>query len=524
MNKPNVIIIQTDQQKASSLDIYNKEINFVKTKNISELAANGVVFENAYCPYPLCVPSRISMLCGQYPSTTGFIANEPWRIAGARHTLFDHLKKSGYHTMLVGKDHAFNFPGTGATTEERWKPSPGMLSVFDDIYTAWHGKFHSPDTHRDCPELEPFIREHKNLDHLWGAEVADWDTERTQTAAISNAFVSLTEKHISKSDKPFVCWLSYPDPHEPYVASKDMYELMKDEKIGLYPNDDTDFSDRAEYMQFFKWFFNAGGPIPESMKLHLLKVYLATVKNVDHQLGKVFDFLKNKDLWENTIIVYCSDHGDFTGEHGLLQKFNCTYNGSAKVPFILSWPGKCKGNIRNSTPVNLVDLPATLCPLLGLEPLEGDQGKDLSPALFGNEITDKKYTVIESGVPGKGLSKKDIANFTTHKYNVVPKGRNPYDPPHRFTGRTYAVVSEKYKLITREGQANELYDMVNDPWEKFNLAQDPEMFKTIEQHLLYLTEHLTKLFILPKGTKIANQDDLYAAGGDKTWEECVAHL
>jgi len=158
MRKPNLLLIQTDQQKASSLDLYNQDINYIKTEHISRLAAEGVLFENAYCPYPLCVPSRTSMVCGQYPSTTGYIGNDPCGIAGKKKTLFDHLKSAGYHTMLVGKDHAYGLPGRGKDRTGKWTPSKEMEAVFDDIYSAWHGPFHTPDTNRDCPKLETFIQ------------------------------------------------------------------------------------------------------------------------------------------------------------------------------------------------------------------------------------------------------------------------------------------------------------------------------------------------------------------------------
>jgi len=522
LRRPNILLIQTDQQKASSLDLYNRDVNYIKTEHISQLAEEGVVFDNTYCPYPLCVPSRTSMMCGQYPSTTGYIGNEPCGMAGKKMTLFDLLKSVGYRTMLVGKDHAYGLPRPGANPAEKWTPPKEMKAVFDDIYTAWHGMFHSPDTNRDCPKLEPFLQAHDSLSQLWGAEVAPWSTDETQTAAICNAFIDLAGKHSRSSSQPFACWLSISDPHEPYQAPRDMYERMEQERIGFYPNRDSDFSNRAEYMQFFQWFFNAGGPIPEEDELRLIKVYLAMCKNVDLQLGRVFDFLKKKGLWEDTLVIFTSDHGDLTGEHRLLQKFNCTYNGSAKVPLIVSWPGRTQGQKRVKTPVNLVDLPATICSLLGIDPLPDDQGMDLSPALLRDRVLDKKYTVIESGVPGPGLTCKDIQNFSTHKYNIIPKKRNAYDPPHRYAGRTYAVCSERYKLITREGQCNELYNVEQDPWEIENLAQKPDMKEVVEEHLLYLVKHLTDQFVYPADTKIAPQDALYPLGGDKSWDECAA--
>lgn len=522
MKRPNLLLIQTDQQKASSLDLYNRDINYIRTEHISELAANGVVFENGYCPYPLCVPSRIAMMCGQSPNSTGHIGNAPKDIAGQRWTLFDQLKSAGYHTMLVGKDHCYGMPGKGETLEDRWTPSPAVSRVFDEVYSTFHGRYQTPDTRRDCPALEPFIRNHAALSQLWGSAIAPWTAEETQTAATCNAFIARVERQRRAGDQPFACWLSICDPHEPYQAPQEIYDRMADECIGLYPSRHADFSNRAETMQFFRWYFNAGGPVPDEVQEQLIRVYLAMCKNVDVQLGRVFACLKANDLWENTLIIYTSDHGDLTGELGLLQKFNCAYDGAAKIPLIMAWPGATRRRKRVDIPVNLVDLPATICGVLGIDPLPGDQGTDLSPVLLGDASLDKAYTVVESGVPGLGLTCRDIANFDSHRYHVTPRKRGAYDPPHRYAGRTYAVRTRRHKLITREGQCNELYDMQEDPWETTNMAGEPGMGDVVQAHLLHLVDHLTRQFSYPPTTRIAKQDDLYPLGGDMSWDACIA--
>ena len=225
--------------------------------------------------------------------------------------------------------------------------------------------------------------------------------------------------------------------------------------------------------------------------------------------------------WENTVIVYVSDHGDLTGEHGLLQKFNCGYDGCARVPFLVAQPGMGQAGARSDEPVNLTDLPATLCELLDWPALENDQGRSFAPIVRG-EAQQREYTVVESGVPGESLTLADVANFPDHRYDVTPDGRWVYDPPHRFGGRMFAVRSKRYKLIAREGQAREFYDMRSDPWETTNLAGQPEFAAEMLRHYDYLAQHLGRVAPIQPGTGIAGHDKFYRAGGDQTWAQSLA--
>lgn len=519
--RPNLLLIQTDQQKATSLDLYSN-VNAIKTENLRELANEGVTFDTAYCPYPLCVPSRISMLSGQYPSTHGYLGNTPWHVAGKVEDIFSLTKKNGYHTMLIGKDHALGLPGRGGQ-KEKWIPKEPMKTIFDRIYSAWHGAGMTPETNRDNPQLQPFLNSAPQLKQIWGSEVAPFNSDETISASLATTCVDwLTDWHNNDEtkDKPFSVWLSFPDPHEFYQCPKDVYDMIDPDDVQLYPNWESDISNRAEFIQFFHWYFNAGDPIPEEVALKLIRVYLAMCKNVDMQLGKVFDHLKETGEWENTVIVFTSDHGDFTGEHQLLQKFNCGYDGCCRVPLIVAQPGKTKAGIHSTEPVNLTDIPSTLCELLELEKMENDQGIPFTKSLMGEE-EEREFTIVESGIVSENLTCKDIPNFPNHKWNVSPDGRWCYDPPHRFGGRMYAIRSKHYKLIVRQEQRSEFYDMKNDPWETKNRIDEPKLQQEILRHHRGLIEHLARISFAQPGTKIAGQDTFYRAGGNKTWSESL---
>ncbi len=516
MSRSNLLFVMTDQQKATSLDLYSN-VNSVPTVALRQLADAGTTFDTGYCPYPLCVPSRIAMLTGRYPSSSGYVANTP-EMNGELPSLFSHLHSHGYRTSLVGKDHAM---GVG------WLEEPGdrYAGIFDRWYRAFHGARMTADTKRDQPHIEPFLQQSDRLKMLWGSEIAPWNADQSISSRLSEVacdFLGDWHRDDQPHDQPFAMWLSYPDPHEFYQAPRDVVEMIAEDDVRLYPNEDADIDNRSEYIRFMHWYFNAGG-VPDDVRRKLIRVYLAMCKNVDMQLVRVFDWLRQNGQWHNTLILFVSDHGDLTGEQGVLQKFNCGYDGCCRVPMIMAMPGRGKAGQRISSPVNLADLPRTICDLLELPAWEGIETQTLAPTILDGDTSHlRPYTVVESGLPGEHLTADDIRNFPDHRWDVKPQGRWCYDPPHRFGGRMYAVRSEQYKLIFRAEDRLELFDMQADPWETTNLAARPELQGIVIQHLQWLTEHQGRLIQVRPGSHIAPQDAIYRAGGDMTWAESLA--
>ena len=259
----------------------------------------------------------------------------------------------------------------------------------------------------------------------------------------------------------------------------------------------------------------------EEKVLELTRVYLAMCKNIDLQLNRVLDRLEKLGELENTLIIYTSDHGDFNGEHQLIQKFNCGYDGCCRVPLLISYPGTgVAGRVCNE-PVNLTDLPATIGDILGWDDFQQTQGSSLADVVLNDTYQPRNFTVVESGVPGESLTEADIKNFPDHRYDIEPVGRWCYDPPHRFGGKMYAVRSKDYKLIVRQDQKAEFYDMKNDPWETVNQIDNKELSDHILAHYQYLSQHLCRISTNSPDVSVAAQDEWYRAGGDKTWSESL---
>jgi len=296
--RPNLLLIQTDQQKATSLDLYNRQVNAVPTESLRQLAEVGTTFDTAYCPYPLCVPSRIAMMTGQWPSQSGYIGNLPFLETTAAQgdrvpdSLFHAAKRAGCRTMLVGKDHCFGL---------MHQHGPLQKELFDRRYFACHTG-QSPETQRDQPFIQPFIDSQPQLNTLWGAAVAPWNGERSVSARLSQVACEYLKDWANvdrPAGKPFAMWLSFPDPHEVYQAPADCYHALGGQ-VDLYPNDVMpDDGRRAEYIRFMRWYFNAqaGGrfsPPPEDIRRHLVQVYLAMCLNVDRLLARVFQALRDQ--------------------------------------------------------------------------------------------------------------------------------------------------------------------------------------------------------------------------------------
>jgi len=478
-----------------------------------------VTFSSAYCTYPLCVPSRISTLTGMYPSYSGYVGNKPY-MEDKHDSLFGRAKEAGHRTMLVGKDHAY---GPASIGGEKGNHPEFMDGIFDRMYCALHNDFQPPEIERDLPHVRPWLAGNEELHRLWGSDIAPWTSEKSVTARLCDVAVEYLEdwhREDRPQGVPFAMWLSIPDPHELYQAPRDVVESIPPDSIEMPPNWDSDMEKRSGYMKFMHWYFNSGG-VPASTVKKLIRVYLAMCKNVDIQLNKVLNALERLGLREDTLIIFTSDHGDFNGEHGLLQKFNCGYDGCCRVPLLISWAGTSKAGRVCEDPVSLVDIPSTVCNLMGWKALEQDQGSPMTDIVTSDHYDERDHAVVECGVPGESLTEKDIHKFPNHRWDVQPVGRWCYDPPHRFGGKMYALRTRDYKLIVRQDQGAEFYDMKQDPWETRNVFDEPEYGPQILRHYQHLSDHLCRIAHERPDVYIERQDAWYRAGGSRTWEESV---
>jgi uncharacterized sulfatase len=404
----------------------------VRTPNIDRLAQKGVIFDSAYCQYPVCNPSRSSFLTGLRPDTTKILENvTPWTTTVKNHTTLPRMfKNNGYYTAGMGKVfHGKDEHDDAEAWDDYWKFTPTPVGKQGESRNMTNGSV------KWCSWL--------------AAEGTDEDQPDGQIAA------QAVEVLQTRGDKPFFMVLGFEKPHDPFNAPKKYFDLYPLEKLmpPVMPENRTpkeDFVIGSGWAQDFKKFTLQD-------KREFLRSYYACTTFTDAQIGKVLDELDRQDLWADTMVVFIGDHGYNLGEYDWWNKA-VLFEDSARVPMIVVADGETKPNTRCSEFVELVDLYPTFADIFGLQPPANLEGISFRP-LFSNPAKPWKqaaYTQVQRG---------DIA------------------------GKSVRTKRWRYNEWTRDGKIilTELFDHTNDPKEYYNLAQKAEYRETC----LHLSEMLS---------------------------------
>ncbi len=431
--KPNVLFIAVDDMN-NDLGCYG--VPLVKSPNIDRLAKEGVTFERAYCQFPLCSPSRSSVMTGLRPDTIRvfdlkyhFRQDMPEAV-----TLSQLFKNNGYYAARVGKIFHYGNPGQIGT------------SGLDDPY-SWE-EFHNP-AGRDHTALEQDVINYTPKRGL-GAGMAFYSdpsgkNEDHTDGKVASKAIELLEKH---KDVPFFLAVGFYKPHCPWIAPRQYFDKYSQDQIRLpdIPKDTIATVPAPALTSTNPWPYL--GLTPDQARECKL-AYYAAISFVDAEIGRVLDALDRLGLRENTIVVFWSDHGYLLGEHGLWFKQSC-FEESARVPLIIASPG-LKGAGRNCLrTVELVDLYPTIADLAGLKPPENLEGTSLRPLLENPDAVwnSPAFTQVQrAGFPG------------------------------------HSVRTERWRYTEWDSGAkgSELYDHTTDPQESHNIAGDPDYAATVAE-------------------------------------------
>jgi iduronate 2-sulfatase len=448
--KYNVIHIVSDDLNCS-LSCYGH--TQVKSPNIDKLAASGIRFEHAYCQYPLCNPSRASFMTGMRPGSTKVYENS----THFRKNLPDILSipqsftKAGAFSARVGKLYHYGVPtqiGTsGLDDEPSWQhfvnPIGHDKKVEDKIHTLTPGQFGGTLS--------------------WYSD----ESEEPQTDAVGAAeAIKLIEAY---KDKPFYLAVGFYRPHTPYVAPKKYFDMYPIENIQLTkgPKKDVPGVPSQAYASYKK----EQDKLTDPMRKEILQAYFASTTFMDDQVGEVVAAVERLGLRNKTIIVFHSDHGYHTGEHGLWQK-QSVWENSARVPLIISVPGSTNTGKTCNRTVELIDVHATLADVCGI-PLPNTDGASLKP-LLDNPLAEwnrPAFTQVIRGVPVG-------TNAPSYEPGSKAKGQKKGKANGIFG---ISVRTEQYRYTEwDEGrQGSTLHDLEADPLETKNLANDPKFASTI---------------------------------------------
>jgi len=392
----------------------------VLTPNLDKLAKQSVVFDRAYCSVGICAPSRSSLMTGIYPRTLGLLSNsERTSVMEDVVSLASVFRQNNYSTYAFGKRH------THGAVDAGWDVHRGHLceETPGNSYTEWvekmgYGKEFAMDWAAEFGKGSPcssFAGEKIPTGDL-GTRISALPEHMTMEAFTTQLTVQMI-KDQAKTDNPFFCWATFYRPHQPYTPLKkymDMYDVSvwgngrKNRSSIKKPASLYEAKENIPpMMQSIRngdnkvWNVNKAFEDEQIWRNHV-GAYYALVTEIDHCVGEILKALDEAGIAEETIVIYTSDHGDFVGNHGMVEKAALgqnVYEDILNIPLIIRYPGNRQKGKRNAELVSLVDIYPTLVDLLGLNmpklkyPV---QGESLAKTLTQGKPMNREYFVSES--------------------------------------------------------------------------------------------------------------------------------
>ncbi|QTD37401.1 sulfatase [Polaribacter batillariae] len=472
--KPNVIYIMADDLTTQAISAYGGIYkDLAPTPNIDRLANEGMLFNDVLCTNAICGPSRAAILTGNYSNINGYYKNERGgKFDETKWTFPQEFQKNGYQTSLFGKWHL----GT----------EPQGFDVFKYHNSAGQqGHYWNPTFNENGKDVK----------------------EKGYSTNLSTDFAINWLENDRKQDDPFLMVLQYKAPHRPWEPDT-KYEKLWDDIEMPYPstfNDtykgreltagdtemtmdyfsrrdmklETPDSLKKDWKKRLSWEFYGAKPgeivQPENMSAEegkkwryqtYIKDYLACVKSVDDNIGRVLKYLDDNNLTENTIVVLTSDQGFYLGDHGFFDK-RFIYEESLRMPFMVRYPKKVKAKTVNNDVITNIDFAPTLLDLAGINTNEKMQGKSFKPMLLGN-------------------TPKNWEQAMYYHYYEFPYWHHVQ--PH------YGIRTQKYTLAHFYYNIDvwELYDLEKDPQQMHNVISDPQYTNVVANLKIQLKDLMKK--------------------------------
>ena len=465
MRRPNILLLYSDQQRWDALGAAgNAEIH---TPNLDRLAQHGVSFDHCFVQNPVCMPSRVSFLTGQYPSTLRITAmGVP--VPPETPTLPRLLKPYGYRTANIGKlhflphanrDHRVPHPDYGFDHLEI-ADEPG---VYEDAYRAWvrAQQPEGPTSLHARPELDRISVGLPPATAVWYETMGITDTvahpgmggrddfsgaipfpaaeNLTHSAFVADQTIAFLAQQ--QPDRPFLCISGFYSPHAPWVVPRRFLELYDPSKLPLPRYGDGSVRP-------------AEGPGSDAQLRSARHGYYAMVSEIDHYVGQILDQLAARGLERDTIVVFTSDHGEWLGDHGRFGKGYPGDDAVSRVPLIIRAPraAATAGTLVQSV-VEAVDVLPTLLELAGIQVPPHVQGHSLAPVLRGVPVAE----------PGAALM--EHSGWKT-------------------------LRTSRYRYLVHQDGREALWDIERDPGEQHDVAGEPAYTAALAEHRRLLLRRL----------------------------------
>jgi len=453
MTHPNILWITTDRQRFDTLGCTGNP--WVRTPHLDALAEGGACFEQAYCQSPICSPSRASFLTGRYPRTTR--VNRNGQTIPADERLVSRLfADAGYLCGHVGKLHI----APGAPTVCHWSEQR-----IDDGYV-----FYQWSHHHDNREMSPYALwldeqgQSYHAEPVYGSPYVQvgLPSELTNAAWIANQAIGFV-RGSTKVGKPWFCTLGFEDPHNPFDPPREYLEryLPDLDRLPLPRYTPGELNGKPIYQRIDRegvWgggdgFFAASKMTDHDFRL-VRAAYWAQIDHIDAMVGRIIHALRDIGQYDNTLIIFHSDHGEMLGDHGINFQGPYFYPEMLRVPLLMHWPAGLPGRQRYTGLVELVDVAPTLLEAAGLPAYPGMQGRSLWPLLTGDAPAvphrQDVYAEYYQAIPSQGCYAECGGAYAT------------------------AVRTAEYAMsVCHNLDTGELYDLRADPHEVINRWDDP---------------------------------------------------
>ncbi len=449
----------------------------VRTPNLDGLAARGTVFDRAYVANPVCMPNRSSILTGRLPSAHGVVFNDR-SLEWGSNTFVRRLSAAGYRTQHIGKAHiqihAAHMFADGEGSPVGWdsdRPNwdglesfaryvngdPGPVENFygfdEAEFCLGHGsavgghhlpwaieRGFDPAAAGGGPDSPALFRS----EHWWQVSKPAYDEQFHSTEFVTSRSVEFIES-AGDDQTPWFLFASYPDPHHPFTPPGDWFDRHNPADMELPESFHDPVDQLPDFLRDMSADAGARGPmrIGAAALKDAMAAQYGSIEMIDEGIGRMLAALEASGQLDETIIVFTADHGDMFGDHGFMLKGGFSFEGTTRVPLVISRPGAT--GARTSSLASSLDIGSTILDLVGAESYDGVQGVSLVPLLEGTQAEVRDHVLIEEDVPDYGLWS-----------NAVPE--------HSRTLVTGNARMTRYS--TGEG---ELYDLSADRGERTNL-------------------------------------------------------
>ncbi len=429
-DRPNILVLFSDQHSKHVLGAYGNQI--VRTPHLDRLAAEGMRFTDTYCASPVCCPSRMSFMSARTPRGNRVWSNKSILNSGIP-TWAHVLGMSGYETSLLGRMH---FEGHDQYHGFENRPIGEMFAVHPGTFK---GEKYPSGQNRRVMELSGR-----------GSTTYQWMDEQITTAACAY----LEGRGNGRQQRPFAAVVGYVLPHCPFVSPKDLFDFYHD-RVDIPKAEE----DQPAMIRWYRKSRQLEEPFPESRIRIARAAYFGLCEFLDRLVGRVLECLDRTGLAENTLVVYCSDHGEMAGEHGIWTK-NTYYEGSVGVPMIARMPGTIAPGSVSDVVCNLMDLGPTFADVAEAEDRPDWDGRSLWRVLKGD--------------PGVVWEDETFSE-------VIDESTRPQIPSRMVRSGKWKLWADQEHPGTDPNAA--LFDLASDPGELRDLADDPA-FAGVRQDLL----------------------------------------